>query len=255
MQISLKSNLPSPNTTSTDPCSPKGEWRTETFGPEHRPVVEFALEDVRKLRLRKSRLEMQKGKPVTSKGDLIDLQQDSASQVDADLGRQDKQRAIKVSKPKRYNKSSKASEAGNRNGQFVTPVEGIEVGDLRDSGNTKHNESASRDKRSKFTIKEKGAKFVSQPSNMKEDRYNEQKLEKGNHSGTDGAKVSKEVPSFLDKRKLRDMLPPQEHESKTPKKKKAKSGGEEVADKLDTLIEQYRAKFSRHSLKKSGDSA
>lgn len=34
----------------------------ETFGSEHRPIVQFALDDVRKLRLRKSRLDTEKEK-------------------------------------------------------------------------------------------------------------------------------------------------------------------------------------------------
>uniref|UniRef100_A0A1D1YCC0 RNA-binding protein 28 n=2 Tax=Anthurium amnicola TaxID=1678845 RepID=A0A1D1YCC0_9ARAE len=236
----------------------------ETFGPGHRPIVEFALEDVRKLRLRDARLEMQKGKPATSKDYSMDLQQDSTvHSVDANSPKKDMKQSKEVNHHKGYNKSSKVSESGERNGELEHPEEGMEVDiSMLNSGNRQQKETPTRGKKTKFSVRRKSVKSIFEPSNLQEGSGNGQKLgaphsrkkvKKGVEAGTHEPGGSKETP-VLDKRKLKDTGPLQEREGRTWKKNKGKSG-EEVVDRLDILIEQYRAKLSRHSSKVSEDSA
>ncbi|KAF2301904.1 hypothetical protein GH714_030273 [Hevea brasiliensis] len=63
----------------------------DTFGPEHRPIVEFALDNVQKLKLRKAKLQAQQ-----SHGDLKDIQDNDVSHETNDIpGRKENSRKRK----------------------------------------------------------------------------------------------------------------------------------------------------------------
>lgn len=53
---------------------------TDTFDPEHRPILEFAVDDIRKMKLRESRLKSQKGASRDSKKEKFDKQNNLETQ-------------------------------------------------------------------------------------------------------------------------------------------------------------------------------
>ncbi|XP_077213938.1 RNA-binding (RRM/RBD/RNP motifs) family protein isoform X1 [Tasmannia lanceolata] len=204
----------------------------ETFGPEHRPIVEFALDDVHALRLRKNKLQYQQGSHNNSKDQDMDVEQNTGSEtLDASLNNEDKK------KLKKHNTKRDKGEqvAPERDSSMVrsklkkpkgSPVKG------------KKTEISSKAK-SKRTI----LKFDRKPSDAKEDK----------NTNRSDFRSGEEVEGVRKKRKRQDFaVSEQQKEVKRSKKKKKKSSGREMEDKLDMLIEQYRSKFSHRSSNKVG---
>ncbi|XP_078437086.1 RNA-binding (RRM/RBD/RNP motifs) family protein isoform X2 [Wolffia australiana] len=154
----------------------------ETFGVDHRPIVEFALDDIRKLQQRKHRLSTQREKsqksPMNRDGGAAPEKDSTFSGNDSEIKR----------RPKKI-RSSNAT-----------------VPDAPLSG------TGTRKLPKKDTQPEKGKR-----------KFQEKGIEEDN----------------LQKKK------------KLKKSEGKNHGGKEVVDKLDSLIDQYRAKFSQKTAKKT----
>ena len=71
-------------------------FNIETFGPEHRPIVEFALDNVQTLRLRKNKLQSQLANSNRPDNPIIDEQENAAShKADDHPKRKDKKKLNK----------------------------------------------------------------------------------------------------------------------------------------------------------------
>ncbi|KAJ3705519.1 hypothetical protein LUZ61_009224 [Rhynchospora tenuis] len=189
----------------------------ETFGPDRRPIVEFALENIEKLRLQNMRKESAKekqNKPLKDK-----TQMSSGKKLD------DKRAPKRAKKEKAQNRTSiDNNEAGVSVKEETKKVERVPK-----------NEKKGNKIATKFQDGKKGSK------------------EKVQHGEKMGGKQTKDVgkknapnkvgvTTVLNKRK-ENPEDGQNMNKRQRKQKKKASSGEEVVDKLDKLIEQYQSKF------------
>ncbi|KAJ7978318.1 RNA-binding protein 28 [Quillaja saponaria] len=215
----------------------------ETFGPEHRPIIEFAVDNVQKLKLRKEKLQ--------------DQQQQAFH---------DDQKDVKENKP------HKANALSNKNKKLRKRKASDNDGSVKDSATSKEDEARSRApdgaapeghkaiKRQKHNLEggkagEVISKEQSRGLKRKPIKYNY----KDGQNPAGGTSVKSEIAAvdahktkFLKKtdiasrkRKMHNQREPREEE-KIPKRRPKKNKepvGRDVADKLDMLIEQYRSKF------------
>jgi len=216
----------------------------ETFGSEHRPIVEFALDNVQTLKLRKSRFEAQ------VQGSHNDAAEDV--QQNRDLQTSDAQ-PNKISGKRKYRGDIdplKASKTIKRDGmEHKTP------------GRVATEESRSSKKQKSDRTSGNGKKFTSV---LKQD-HSSQMAKNNQHGGNDKDKKSHPSkdqamnvlkspsleggPAQMRKRKLPDQKEQQNRPSlkKRNTRKNKDPLGRDVVDKLDVLVEQYRAKFSQHN--------
>ncbi|XP_052200158.1 uncharacterized protein LOC127806721 isoform X2 [Diospyros lotus] len=196
----------------------------ETFGPEHRPIVEFALDNVQTLKLRKSRLQaQQKG----SRDHVEDLEQNTDSH-EPDSHPQKKSRKRK-SKDK-DDRSLKASKFEREDAVEKPKLEGPAT-----------NEGITTKKQKGNFTRGTGNKFSS-----------EAKQQSSRNKVRNAPKIRspEEVDLQNKKRKLPDQAEKQKEGIGSSKRKKTKNKdplGRDVGDKLDKLIEQYKSKFSQHN--------
>ncbi|KAJ4813007.1 RNA-binding protein 28 [Rhynchospora pubera] len=192
----------------------------ETFGPDRRPIVEFALENIEKLRLQTMRKESAKEKQNKPLKDT----KDKAEQMSSDK-KPDGKRA-----PKRAKKEKAQSRTSNDNNEV-----GVSVKETKKVERVPKNEKGNKNA-TKFQDGKKGPK------------------EKVQHGGKIGGKQTKDVgkknalnevdlTTVLKKRK-ENPEDVQNMNKRRRKQKKKASSGEKVVDKLDMLlVEQYRSKF------------
>ncbi|KAF3435750.1 hypothetical protein FNV43_RR22842 [Rhamnella rubrinervis] len=207
----------------------------ETFGPEHRPIVEFAVDNVQTLKLRKAKLQNWRQKP---REDPKDAQQTGDSNgPNAHLNKK---------------KSGKRKFKGDSQ-------------TLNDTVPNKENEMENRvageeqmgSKRQKISLLAKGKK-AKKFSPTKESGALKEKVEdsKKNPDSQKHARMpiidTKSKPSETNvqpkKRKLQDEPGIDKGERNLKKRSGAnKKQDKNVVDKLDMLIEQYRSKYSQQS--------
>ncbi|XP_072951994.1 uncharacterized protein [Typha angustifolia] len=221
----------------------------ETFGPERRPIVEFALEDLQKLRLIKAK-ESTKESHGNSRGDKI-LQQPT----DGDSKVNDKRTLRKTKKQRMNNISSDVSE----------PTKGprvVEQGGVAGEGSNtelsaggsrktnKHNRAARRGKTTRSVELEDDKTDV-------KPKAHQEGIKEGksiNSAGKKNMPMDVETMASSRKRKARTAGGSEPKKTrKDQKKKKKESSGEEVMDKLDMLVEKYRSSFSQHGANKTKD--
>ncbi|XWS67858.1 hypothetical protein CRYUN_Cryun04dG0041000 [Craigia yunnanensis] len=216
----------------------------ETFVPEHRPIVEFAVDNVQTLKLRKAKLQAQQQGPSD---DLNNAQQNAESHpFDA---HPTKPRKRKSRDDKRAMKHSELKKAEMEN--TVATEEG------QVNKKPKHNPAGERTKPSSLKENVEGSNRKLKASNLKpKDRKGGLKPEVGssykvettvNH--TNKLKL-KEVETVLQPKERMPKEQAKQREGETSSKGKRSKrnkdpSGRDVVDKLDMLIEQYRSKFSQ----------
>ncbi|KAL3843426.1 hypothetical protein ACJIZ3_000829 [Penstemon smallii] len=194
-----------------------------TFGAEHRPIVEFALDNVQKLKLRKEKLESQQ--QIGQNGNF--------NRVDS--------HANNPRKRKSRDEDTSPKKFGNKKVEEENVVsEGIASGDSNFS--KKQNNSQRGEKRLKRSKPEVN-------DNQKRKR-----------PGTQDTLPQRSTPNLVhkqesgevgvhNKRKLLHDRPKFSKEGISPRdrkrSKKSDPVGRDVTDKLDMLIEQYRSKFTQ----------
>ncbi|CAH2061602.1 unnamed protein product [Thlaspi arvense] len=212
----------------------------ETFGPQHRPVIEFAVDNVQKLKIHKAKQEFQQ-----RKRDNESEEQRTNGEMQAEdnhRGNDSKRRtrdgdntgpveenAFKKRKPMRPRERRK--EEAKPEEKSVSVKE-----DAENKRNKKPTRTQERTKES--------------PSNQKGQWTRQQEAtEKPNPKRT--SKDASDVPR---KRKFEEVRGGEsvngQRKRKNQNEKMKKQGGPpEVLDKLDMLIEQYRSKFTQSSAK------
>lgn len=196
----------------------------ETFGPEHRPIVEFALDNIQTLKLRKVKLQAhQQGTNDHSHN----LQQTSDSQT------------FSTHPNKKANLPSKRKSR-------------------EESGSAKFSESDDKVQMEYGRKHKVVAKQHISPSEKSENKPfpqgNPNRKPRGQQEGKrkpgdDGISTDSGITTILPKkRKQKDQTEGQRGgkilESRKRSKKNKDPLGRDVVDKLDVLIEQYRSKFS-----------
>ncbi|KAH7661916.1 nucleolar protein 4 [Dioscorea alata] len=198
----------------------------ETFDPEHRPIVEFALDDIQKLaQQQKAKLQPFKD----DQGNLDDgkssfLQSSKHQPTDADKKPSDRKKARQFKHRKPLDNSSEDMKDVDTKGT----KEGMEKKDSA-KGRKRKLSSEAKDATSGVihNFKKKGLKAVKKKSITEEKSDNKSR-------------------AFPRKRKPQAGVDSeQQNAGKKSKRAKNKSSGEEVVDKLDKLIEQYRSKFTQ----------
>ncbi|XP_057500570.1 uncharacterized protein LOC130784642 isoform X3 [Actinidia eriantha] len=208
----------------------------ETFGPEHRPIVEFALDNVQTLKLRTSRLQAQQ---QSTHDDADHVQENN------DLHPPDAQPNMKSRKRKAQgdvrslmsSKTRKQDETDNKLPEGVAAEEGRpikkQVNDRR-RGNRNKFSSEGKEERSKQKLK----------PHQRGGNPKGQKPLRGENKAVNARKLEEEVGSRKKKRTFQERIEQQKERKKAKKNKDPL--GRDVVDKLDMLIEQYRSKFSQH---------
>ncbi|CAN6906710.1 unnamed protein product [Brassica oleracea] len=212
----------------------------ETFGPQHRPVIEFAVDNVQKLKVHKANQQQQRN---------------------------------------RYNESKEQRENGEAQGEDNHPGNDLKRR-TRDGGNTgsveenanvfkkkkpmrpreQRKEESKPEEKSSLSVKEDGGnkRPTRTQGNTKEPASNQRgqwkKRQQEASEKPDEKKISKDVSDAPRKRKFEDVRGGEnvngQRKRKNQNEKKKKQGGPpEVVDKLDMLIEQYRSKFTQSSAK------
>ncbi|XP_027910823.1 RNA-binding protein 28 [Vigna unguiculata] len=205
----------------------------ETFGPEHRPIVEFALDNVQTLKLRNAKLQFQQQAP------------------------QDDNNGMKNDKPgnkedHKQDRKRKSREHGEPGKETVVNTNG-ESGDTLANGKSKRQKGNKKNKRA---LKENPEALSMKPKNNQNGQKNGGASAEDQNTAPNRRKSgNKDDDTGFRKRKMQN----QEQEAgqkmvskKRPKKNKG-SVGKDVVDKLDMLIEQYRSKFSHKSSQENGE--
>ncbi|KAF8410539.1 hypothetical protein HHK36_003070 [Tetracentron sinense] len=227
----------------------------ETFGPEHRPIVEFALDNVQTLKLRKFKLQSQQD----NRPGLEDVQQNNALRT-ADSHSNNRDKKSKKRKSRGDSRSSEASKPSEDKGE-----DGLPKGAATE-------ESRANKKQKGILARGRKADFASKENLPEGPKGNLNKHRKG--AKLNGGKPHVTSPRVLDtavatrelkskekvevgpiKRKLHEVVGERQDTKSLKKKKKTKNAealGREAVDKLDMLIEQYRSKFSQRSSNKTG---
>ncbi|RWW52403.1 hypothetical protein BHE74_00041178 [Ensete ventricosum] len=226
----------------------------ETFGLDHRPIVEFAFDNIQKLRQQKAKLDSIKENNTKSEDGKGNLQQrfpTQTTQTDIDkVGEK-----LKKAKHQRMQKiSSQGSEPSERAiVERGSPEEETnpEVKAGKSKLNKKQKKASKRGKAdspssSKHMKSESESNLMQVGTHAKEKRLNKKiQMEKP---------IDKTTVAISQKRK-RNTKPDGGSEQEKParKAKRTDSSREEMVDKLDMLIEQYRSKFSHHDSSKTKD--
>ncbi|GER46218.1 RNA-binding protein, partial [Striga asiatica] len=186
-----------------------------TFDPQHRPIVEFALDNVQKLKLRTEKLQSKQQAPHRFTNDM--QKNDHTNTVG---------HASNTNSRKRKSRDKEASLKDT-------------VGDKARILKDKLSENPTGEEGSSLK-KQKGSK-----SSVPDKKMKNQNKEKGPSNIVDKKPEIREVV-VTRKRKAFNVQPKQSKEDLRSRKrgKKSEPVGRDVGDKLDLLIEQYRAKFA-----------
>ncbi|KAJ1391551.1 RNA-binding domain superfamily [Sesbania bispinosa] len=207
----------------------------ETFGPEHRPIVEFALDNVQTLKLRKAKLQSQQ------QGPHDDIAKENDKPVIAEVQTHVKDRKQKR-KSQEHDNSVKDSVL-NTNGEL-----GSQMANGKSPQGRKYKRQKGNNQSANAESLKENAKALSKKSKNNRDGQNhgDASLE-GQNTGIviSGTKSGNKDNVGFRKRKMQNQEEQagQKVSKKRPKKNKD-SAGKDVVDKLDMLIEQYRSKFS-----------
>ncbi|CAI8586165.1 unnamed protein product [Vicia faba] len=198
----------------------------ETFGPEHRPIVEFALDNVQTLKLRKEKLQYQQQAPYDDNNKNENDKPDNA-EGGYRHGTDRKRKSQEHEKP--ANESEQGTEVTNgkspQGGKF---------------------------KRQKDNPKNTNTEVLSSKGNPKDSsaRKLANNQDGRNHNkntaidSSIGKKSGKKDDVVYGKRKMQNQEQAGEQVTRKRAKKNKDLVGKDTVDNLDMLIEQYRSKFS-----------
>lgn len=219
-----------------------------TFGPEQRPIVEFAIDDVQKLKLRKEKIQSQQQASLINSSE--DLQQkirltSSEHSPTNERSRKRKIRDDDASAKKFANKKGKSENrfrGTNSNNESSFSL----TEDNSQSSTVVHLSLKKKPKQSKEKVKnlQNGRKQGGTDPSQKENRPSV----KQDHVEPSGKHKKGRV--FKDQSKQsKEGINPRNRK----KGKKNDAAGKDMVDKLDLLIEQYRSKFTQNDFLRSDD--
>lgn len=200
---------------------------TETFGPHHRPIVEFAVDNVQTLRKRNLKINDQLQK---AGDDHTGAHEDDDTLTPPTKPNKEKSRKRK-SRDEKNSREDQNTDRKNMEGNHATDEVDKEESQMN---NKKKRVRAKEDKNN-----QEKSRNLDKPSQLK--------------NGTADASTLKPLKKNdkpLSKRKVNDpTIEGPGAEEKAPKRRKRNKDplGRDVVDKLDVLIERYRTKFSHKS--------
>ncbi|XP_044490540.1 RNA-binding protein 28 isoform X2 [Mangifera indica] len=210
----------------------------ETFGPEHRPIVEFAVDNVQTLKLRKAK--------------ILGQQQQNNESYSVD-GNPKKMETSRKRKSNFDNGAVKDSNHGEEDEVANCIPHESATGKHRAHKNRKHNPGSGK---AEVPLRENLGGKTTGSKRKQNDRHDGRKLDAGNSDKGQmiGNDPSEKANFRQGKRKLEDQTERHKRDKSMKQKRPKKSKdppGRDVVDKLDMLIERYRSKFSQQSSKKS----
>lgn len=206
---------------------------TETFGPEHRPIVEFALDNVQTLKLRNARLQSQQQAPYDDNNGNENDKPDNA-EVHTHV-KDRKRKSQEHDKPAKDSTQNSYSEQGGKVSNGKSPQGGKSKRQKPNTG--------------VLSLKESPKALVRKVKNNQDGQNHSAKLHEGRNTVIDSnnrKKSGKKDDVVNGKRKMQNQEQAGEKVSRKRTKKNKDSVGKETVDKLDMLIEQYRSKFSNN---------
>ncbi|KAL4615860.1 hypothetical protein ACB092_07G157400 [Castanea dentata] len=216
----------------------------ETFGPEYRPIVEFALNNIQTLKLRNAKIHAQQH-------GIRDDQNNVKQGDDTHLDKQN----FKKRKSRGDDGSVKDSVSNKEENRVFNRAATEGRG-----SNKKQKGNPASAKAKEFSSKEKpeGSKWKSK---NQQDDGNPGSGRSLNRKMTDSdahkSKSSEDAVVQLKKRKLQDQTEQQKKNRDLKDRRRSKKTkvpvGKDEKDKLDVLIEQYRSKYSQKRSQKSDD--
>ncbi|XP_010416890.1 PREDICTED: RNA-binding protein 28-like [Camelina sativa] len=216
----------------------------ETFGPQHRPVIEFAVDNVQKLKIREAKQQQfqQRDKHYESEQQQRDNHNESEQQQsNGEADAPDNRYKRKTREGEDNTGPRKENGARFKKGPVRPREEGKEEAK---SNIAVKGDAAAEKKRRNIRTQEK------QSSNQKGQRMRQKEAnEKPNQKNSKD--MSDDVPR---KRKLEEIRGEESRNGQRKKNKKQGEGqgGAEVGDKLDMLVAIYKSKFSQTSAKTGG---
>lgn len=230
--------------------------KPDTFGPEHRPIVEFAIENIQKMRQRNAKLDSTKESRGSSKDGKISNQQNASTETgDADSNQINKRNKLTKAKVQRSkDRSSSVSEPteGSKDGLVPRNASSVDTS-TRGSSMKARKMKGIAARKTDYSAQLKHENATVQGNHQEGTRRAPPNAEDNKRDVRSRTRElrSKEEPTAASK-KRKSNSGDSEHQKavKNPKRKKV-SLGKEAEDKLDRLIEQYRSRFSQHSSDKS----
>ncbi|CAN8283795.1 unnamed protein product [Cochlearia groenlandica] len=217
----------------------------ETFGPQHRPVIEFAVDNVQKLKIHKANQQQQRNRHNESEEHLANGEAqvedirpgndfkrrtrdgDSTSQAEENAS------GFKKKKPMRARDASKEEAKPDEKSLSVK----------EDGGNIRNKRpSRAQEKTKEAPTNQKGQWMRQQETTEKPKQKKKKNI--GSKDASDEPRKRK-----LEEVRVEESLNGQRKRQKQRQEEKKQQGGGEVVDKLDMLIEQYKSKFSQSSAK------
>ncbi|KAK3008151.1 hypothetical protein RJ639_015130, partial [Escallonia herrerae] len=216
----------------------------ETFGVEHRPIVEFALDNVQMLKQRND-----KAQQLALRDGAKELHHKYVSQAPDDLANK-----VLGKRKSRGEIRSSSTSATKKSDELESKVlEGAATEDGRSTKNQKSFPTGGRENKFPSMKKLEGS------SQKLRDRQRGGKADGGESLQGERAPMndhkSRPRNKLTEKRKFPAQTEGKKEEGSSMNRKKTKRNkdplGRDMGDKLDMLIEQYRSKFSQHSAEKT----
>ncbi|KVI10688.1 Nucleotide-binding, alpha-beta plait, partial [Cynara cardunculus var. scolymus] len=186
----------------------------ETFTSEHRPIVEFALDNVQTLRQRNDKIEAQQhgfSNDAHGSGKNANFHKPVNQPNDESKKRKTRGPTKESRNDKTVETEGAASEGGKPAKKYKTPLKKL------------------TDSKDQLAVQE-------------------EKRPNGRSAAMEGTTSGSARPTEIIKKRSRDPKEPQDEETGSMKRRKNRQNkdplGQDTVDKLDILIEQYRSKFS-----------
>ncbi|XP_028765633.1 RNA-binding protein 28 isoform X2 [Neltuma alba] len=207
----------------------------ETFGPEHRPIVEFAVDNVQTIKLRKAKLQFQQ--QAAAHGDSNVEENEEPDVSGFHTNRKDRKR-----KSQDHDKPVKDSVL-DKEGEPASILPNQSATGARNAKRQKGNRKSKKAEGSS-SHKENSETLSKKPNVYQDDQ---------NHGGRTSNTVTassktingKKEGHGLKKRRTQNQAEAGENVPRKRSKKNKEPVGKDVVDKLDMLIQQYRSKFSQ----------
>ncbi|CAN0906292.1 RNA-binding protein 28 [Linum grandiflorum] len=197
----------------------------ETFGPEHRPIVEFALDNIQTMKLRETKRQFQHQQGHTNSNDAQDMDATGPNGEERFRKRKFGDETRPVKNLDRKSDDGSLARSSSQDQRHLKKRERNAGSENRETQAPDVTSEATRKKGSKYKLKEQQGRNPSLATKTTDAHSNASDSQSGNrkrpgqkqHNGEEGMK-----------------------ERKRAKKNKEHFG----QDKLDMLIEQYRSKFT-----------
>lgn len=217
---------------------------TETFGPEHRPIVEFALDNVQTLKLRKAKQQSWQQQAPHDDNNSEENDKPSKAGVHSHAIKDRKRKSQEHDNPAKDSVQNTNGELGGKVANGKSPQGHKSKRQKGNNNKTTSSEVSSlKDNPKALSMKSKNNQDGQNPSGTL--------LEAQNTAiDTNRKKSGNKDDVGYRKRKMQNQEEQGgEKVSRRRQKKKKEPAGKEVVDKLDMLIEQYRSKFSHKGSK------